>query len=91
MEMTSDRVVPENTTYERHPRVEPQQIYHQSNSPANLRIISLLKTEPIPGFDQHAEATEYTYEPSLGEGTFIYHFDSNFDLSHPVSTRPEGR
>ena len=95
MPTTEDRALPENPTDEDLLRIEPRQpqqprqVSYQPDSPSHLRYVSLLRTEPIPGFDQHARATEYTYEPSLGEGTFIYHFDANFDLDHPVSTHSE--
>ena len=86
MQTTADRAVSENTTYERYPRAGPQEVDYQPDSPLHLRIISLPKAEPISGLDQNARSTEYTYEPSLGEGVFIYQFDNGFDLSHPVST-----
>ncbi|KAL8797125.1 MAG: hypothetical protein Q9195_000592 [Heterodermia aff. obscurata] len=83
MQTVEDRAVSENTTYERLPRVGPQRIAYQPDSPLHLRIISLPKTEPIAGLDQNAHSTEYMYEPTLGAGSFIYQFDRGFDLSHP--------
>ena len=85
MQAIADRAVSENTTYERYPRVVPQQIDYQPDSPLPLRIISLPKSESISEIDEYAQSTEYTYESSLGEGIFIYQFDNGFDLSHPVS------
>ena len=87
MELVAHGAIPENTTYERHPRVGPEQIDYQPDSPLHLRILSLSRTEPIAGLDRNARSTEYTYEQSLGEGIFIYQFDYGFDRDHPVSTR----
>lgn len=80
------RTVPDEHRHDR--RVLPGvDITFQKKSPLQLRMISLPKHESIEDLDVDGddESTEYTFDASAGEGSFVYILDMGFDFDHPVS------
>lgn len=65
-------------------RANPNVITSDPHSELYLKFLSYPKYRDLKDLDSSDHLYDYTFERSLGDGTYIYMFDSGVDYSHPV-------